>query len=611
MLSTLLEIGRKFRESPEGLKHHRYIKAAPQPDLDPKNRNAIGNSTEFFRVPVNPDGSFDFAQREPFDNENLIGKLFYLEYKTADRFDTYKKYIFGDVFRVVDKKTQKDSGGNFLKGNPQVTGFYSQNSFLRGKDDAASISNELIKNFRESFYNQMEDIISHLEATPNCYIHFDFNGGMWWEQEEPMRVLNEKMLSEIVTSHDETGKFVLTKPIYKTLIPTMEGKVPGLLPKNSYKCRLFDSLDEVMDLLYALDFSTKAIIRKGDVKVIVLPRGEELSAEQIERFFVRQNFGTQAPGQKAGEVRAAVKSAQEMIAVEEADDLFAPTIQNVPESIAQFDFVFSKAGSASAPDIDMLEIPSLERSLLESLSARVVQIRREVETDRPKSAKILPLSITQSFLNILGDSTRAKKKYQNHLFKVLPQIYTGTYYRDDVLLPAFIEKTEFNIRNESTNFGLMKFDFYFLTKLLNCKEDRLMEIQSSPSYRVGMLLGKLARQFAGPKSPIKSFEKNYVGLLSRRITSLPEVVRLGNEINQKLVMHELAKFTFRDSHEFAEAIKGFEGTYNKDECAFGFFESYFAPIASKKDGNENPDSEQDADEVAPDETTAEQLQLTA
>ena len=100
---------------------------------------------------------------------------------------------------------------------------------------------------------------------------------------------------------------------------------------------------------------------------------------------------------------------------------------NVAESITQFDFVFSKkGGSASTPDVDMIELSGIERSFLAELSERVKQIREPLREERdsvfPKRPKQFAfLDIRKSFLNILGDVTTDKKKYQSHLFKVLPQ----------------------------------------------------------------------------------------------------------------------------------------------------------------------------------------------
>lgn len=606
MLSTLLEIGKKFRESPAGLKHHRYVEPAPQ--REPENAKAVGNSTRFFRVPVEADGSFDFAQREEFDDENLIEKLFYLNYKTSDA-ESYKKYIFGDIFKLrVQKGKDIVEEGNFRFGDAAKNNLYGKNSFLRAEVDADSLENERIQNFRCHFARQMAEIEAFFHDNPNVFLHFDFVGQHWHHLKDVMETINTKLMSSFTRTIENNQKelrgHVLRKALYKTLSPAdkvASARVPHFLPENSYKNKFFDSLNDVMDLLYVVKFSSKPVLKEGEVKVIVLPRGEGLSAEQIERFFTRQALESRKPEEKAQRIRDDVSASQED--AETQEHIFAAVLNGASKNMAQFDFVFSLDTGGTRQDIDMVEVVGLERGLLECLSDRVGRIRREVEEKRPKSEQIAPLSITRSFLNILGQSVKAQKKffvrsngydiwltnpakakkYQSHLFKVLPQIYTGTYYRDDVLLPALIEKTEFNIRNEQANFGLLKFDFYFLTKLLNRQEERMKEITSSPSYHIGTLLGRLARQFSGPKSPIKSFEKNYVGLLSRRITSLPEVVRLGNEINQKLVMHEIARFTFRDSHAFAEAVKNFSGVYNKDECAFGFFESYFAPLPAKKE----------------------------
>ena len=52
MLETVLKIGKAFRESPTGLKHHRYVKPCPQ---DTDKRKILRLS-----LPVNEDFSFHF-----------------------------------------------------------------------------------------------------------------------------------------------------------------------------------------------------------------------------------------------------------------------------------------------------------------------------------------------------------------------------------------------------------------------------------------------------------------------------------------------------------------------------------------------------------------------
>lgn len=77
MLETVLQIGKAFRESPTGLKHHRYIKPCP-PDTD--KRKVLRLS-----LPVNDEFGFDFNGISEITDENIIkDKLFYLTFKTSD-----------------------------------------------------------------------------------------------------------------------------------------------------------------------------------------------------------------------------------------------------------------------------------------------------------------------------------------------------------------------------------------------------------------------------------------------------------------------------------------------------------------------------------------------
>ena len=106
-----------------------------------------------------------------------------------------------------------------------------------------------------------------------------------------------------------------------------------------------------------------------------------------------------------------------------------------------------------------------------------------------------------------------------------------------------------------------------------------MEITSSESYQIGFLLGSMAKNLS---QEINSFEKNYVGNLTRRIATLSDFIKLKNEIEQKLIMHDKAKYTFQTSYDLAQKIKEFKSRYDKEECAFGFMESYFKPLPKKE-----------------------------
>jgi len=185
--------------------------------------------------------------------------------------------------------------------------------------------------------------------------------------------------------------------------------------------------------------------------------------------------------------------------------------------------------------------------------------------------------IGSSFKNIFGDVTKDKKKYQSHLLKILPQIYTDNFYEDSMLLPTFIDKVEYNIREGSKSFAILKYDLYFLMNIQ--KNNPLMKITESKSYVLGKNLGIMARQFAAWRDdcPIKSFEKSYVGNLSRRISSIEELVKFASFINEKLVMHGRLFPEVKNAYEeLVETIENFGNEkYNKYNCALGFFTSYY------------------------------------
>jgi hypothetical protein len=148
-----------------------------------------------------------------------------------------------------------------------------------------------------------------------------------------------------------------------------------------------------------------------------------------------------------------------------------------------------------------------------------------------------------------------------------------------MLLPAFIQNVEFSIKSGDVKYSFLKYDFKFLLSIQNSKNNRYMEITTSKSYQLGYMLGELAKNLS---TEINSFEKNYVGNLVRRISNISDFIKLKNEIEQKLVMHEKTKFTYSASYDLAQKVKNFNVTYDKEECAFGFMEAYFKPVSKKE-----------------------------
>lgn len=643
MLDTVLKIGKAFRESPDGLKHHRYIKPCPQ---DTDKRKILRLS-----IPVTKDFVFDFESVREITDENELQKLFFLIPKTSDS-DSVIRYFFGDIWFMISKK--KESGnyrvGKIAKSEkdflrlcqlyeasgvnkkekfalPVFHNEFNKNSelierilcyqcgiteYLDMKRDGDKrtffeiISDEVElkrltarqvfktikqsktakKTFKNLFENEeiewndvepskefVDKLVNY--STGELFLHFDFEGKHWYEFEEEINIINQKLLEDFVELAEQEQGYMLKKFLYKTL------------NAGNYKAKLFNNTDEVLDLMYAVDYSSKALLNipSTDIKVIVLPRGENLAAEHYEKFQTRTNS---LDNESKGEIQ--IKAANQP---DDSEFLFKQLIENIDNNIVQFDLVFCKKGGATSPDTDLIEISAIDKSFLkQQVGERVARIKGSFYNQFSRENYKKQLNIIYSFQNILKSPASDMKKYKKHMLKVLPQIYTATYYRDPILLPALIERVQYEIRNtdkpESNHwmFKDIKFDFYFLTTIQNIGPEggNLMKIQESQSYRIGTLLGRLAQNFAGSKTPIKSFEKSYVGNLSRRIGTITDLCKFKTFIEEKIVIHEKNYENNRHaSLELAQEIKNFSGRYDKNECAFGFFESYFSPFIGKDD----------------------------
>jgi len=413
------------------------------------------------------------------------------------------------------------------------------------------------------------------------FIHFEFPGNLhWYNFPEGLNLLNSKLFSEFV--EETPNGLVLKKTLYKTLCSgdkKNDIQFPLFAEKNKYKTKSFTN-DTLQDLFYAIDYSNKGKLINGtNIKLIVLPRGVNLSTRDYEDFLEKKN-----------ESRLLVNNQERNnISYDPIFDFLSDDKKN----ITSFDLILCKKGSQSSPDRDLVELSGIEKSKLRLIMNRISKIAREIELERKDfintDKDLFPLKIDYSFRSILGNpqydenkkkvSFKANPKYQSHLLKVLPLIYTENYFQDEVLLPAFIQNVEFSIRAGDSNFSFLKYDLKFLLKIQNNKKDKFMEITSSESYQIGLLLGSMAKNLS---QEINSFEKNYVGNLTRRIATLSDFIKLKNEIEQKLIMHDKAKYTFQTSYDLAQKIKDFKSRYDKEECAFGFMESYFKPLPKKE-----------------------------
>lgn len=415
----------------------------------------------------------------------------------------------------------------------------------------------------------------------SVFIHFEFQEKQHWYQfVEDMSLLNAKVLSEFV---DETPNgLVLKKTLYKTLCSgdkKNDIQFPAFRDTNKHKSKNFLN-DSLQDLFYSIDYSGKGKVISGtDIKLIVLPRGEHLTAKDYDDFL-----------EKRDEAKILAKDRNNIQnSIDPLFDFFSDDEKN----ITSFDLILCKKGGLSSPDSDLIELSGIEKSKLRQTKERIQRIASDVNQKRKNFLRtekdLSSMTIDYSFRCILGNpqsdtktgkiSYKPSPKYQSHLLKVVPLIYSDKYAHDEVLLNAFIQNVEYSIRSGDQKYNFLKFDLMFLLKIQNTKNDKFMEITSSESYQIGFMLGKLAKNLS---QEINSFEKNYVGNLTRRIGNMADFIKLKNEIEQKLIMHDKTKFTYQTSYDLAQKVKEFKLRYDKEECAFGFMESYFKPFPKKE-----------------------------
>jgi hypothetical protein len=590
-LDTVLQVGKFYREDKNAWKYHdQIIQAMKDVNTLSKNKDKDGNfiTTTFYEIPVIDKGEeffFDLENKSEILDEDKKNSLYYLNFKTSKK-DSAKRYLLGDIVYscYTDGKGKLVENGNYrMHGN-----WENKSSFLLCEEVANDMDNTFIRKFRNEFRNKISEIENLLNTHKSIVIHFNFDGKRWLDIPGIIDVIDNNLTINLIKEYPESEKVVLDKYLYKTL----GGVTPGFTDVNKYKNRLF-TRDEIISLMYAGKASESPIVRFGNIGIIALPHSEKLSSESVINFFER-NKNTQD-----NKIKEEIDKEENVVdvAIEESEDFdffFKDFVNNDFDDAVKFDIVFTNIpASPAGVYADLVEVSNVEKSLLKFVNKNIREKARETEnmanSEFPNMKSKINFQIGSSFKNIFGDVTKDKKKYQSHLLKVLPQIYTDNYYEDSMLLPIFIDKVEYNIREGNQNFATLKYDFYFLMNIQ--KNNPLMKITESKSYALGKNLGIMARQFAAWRDdcPIKSFEKSYVGNLSRRISSIEELVKFASFINEKLVMHGRLFPEVKNAYEeLVEIIENFGNEkYNKYNCALGFFASYYETKAKSENNTEN------------------------
>ena len=634
-LDTVLKIGNILRNSKEKMSFSNAVAACPKDNK--------GCWPFCLCLPVDKDFNIIF-DKASIVHENQRNNLYYLKYKTSGN-DTSCKYMFGDIYYSV-KGTLGNNGSISISENGNYRLVKSQSSFDKGNADYKSICSSLdfsieeiteFKQIRTGFgreqtmlerilkyapaiicyfenqngsfkeYIDNEDYLKNICCTINkennkkkleklseakgdeellllnsasIFLHFSYEDGngdekSWYDFSKTFELITRKMLKEYVA---ETKRgLVLNKSLWHTICSgdkKNDIQFPNFDLENRYKTRGFTESD-IEDLFYGVPYAKKGkMISGSEYKLIVLPFGNNLKADDLKLFTEKKN------------------ESSIILSNEYCDDLISSALGS-SSTFTSFDFIFVKNGGTK-PDTDLIEISNITRSALNRVDSRNKNIAHQVYAERNKEIKVdMSLSICKSLSNLLGDvqmnnttgrvKIAASKKYESHILKVLPLIYKENYYNDPYLLHSFVTNVESATRIGDGSFWckILKYDLMFILSIQNNKQNKYMEITNSASFKLGLKIGKMAKPL---KNSIGSFEKNYVGLLSRRVSTKDDCIRFVTDISQKLVMHDRVWSAM--CAEICDDLANIsESEYDKDELSFGFLDGYFKyePTDKKKD----------------------------
>lgn len=478
--------------------------------------------------------------------------------------------------------------------NENVSSF---KEYIENEDNLKNICCTINKENNKKKLDKLKEAKSDEELlllnSASIFLHFsyeDSNGNekSWYDFSNTLELVIREMHKKYVDDKNKE-RLVLKKSLWPTICSGDDKndiQFPNFYLENRHKTRVFTE-SEIEDLFYGDEYAKKngKKISDSKYKLIVLPCGDNLKAEDLKLFQEKRN-------------EPAIVSANEY-----KDDLISSILED-SSTFTSFDFIFAKKERTKADDTYLMEISNITLSALNRVNKRNKEIADKVYAERNKEIKIDKLErnkekkednspICNSFHNLLGDVQMnnttgkaeivASKKYESHILKVLPLVYKEDYYNDPSLLHSFVANVESATRIGDGSFWckILKYDLMFILSIQNNKQNKFMEITNSCSFKLGFKIGKMAqplRKFIG------SFEKNYVGLLSRRVSTKEDCIRFVTDLCQKLVMHD-SVWSVMSAEVFDDLANISESEYDKEELSFGFLDGYFKyePTDKKKE----------------------------
>ena len=505
--------------------------------------------------------------------------------RKIDLLERMMRYQAG-VRRIVEEGREIDK--DLLRNEDLLQRSAARAKFAEVKSSRGSSTTfEKLLGDPEPKWQELQNSKESLEAlaersSGQIFLHFDIQGGHWYDCESALEAIDRQLVSSFAefSTEGEYEGAVLMKQMYKAIAsPNASLQFPQFTAENQNRVRLF-SEEELMDLFYAVEMAGEAKHLTQNVKIVVLPRGEHMTAEDITRFMGAAQSLEEISEQEK-EFRGDVRSGGH----QSVDEVLDSVIADATENIVEFDLVFSELDPKG--DRDLVELSGVSRSFLEQVRRQIGEARRWIqnEYEQAMGQKVEPLNVYAAFRELLSGVGQDQPRYQRHLYRMLPKIYTKTYHQDPLLLPSLVDQTEKAVRDgEDPYFKFNRLHHYFRFLCRLQTKNPLMQINESPSYKLGKPLGVMARPL---RSRISSFEKNYVGNLRRRLATLDDLIEFKNEIEEMLVRHEAAKMTTVDEarQQLSEHLSRMAETerIDKNRCALGFFQSYFEPYEDGED----------------------------
>ena len=454
------------------------------------------------------------------------------------------------------------------------------------------------REYDEPYYSSLPESVK--QSLLGCinhavFLHFVFKSGEetnnWYEREDCCNIIYDSLISKI-TDKVSGGGIVLTKSIYPTICTGDDEndiQFPSFSQEDKYKSFSFKDKEHLFDLLYAdgiIKHYRKAI--KGtNIKILVYPRQIGCSMEESEEYAQSlENFIYNS------------KSEDSLFAT----DIFDCFNDDEAKKVI-FDFIFVDTGGQT--DVYLEEVSGLQKSRLKSIEERINNKSRHVseqiglrnytvDTETAMTAILGIPDIKDSGEVFFSNKVKKGKKlvpypvYQKHMLSIVPRIYQEQYFSDEILLPSTIRQIEYCVRNHKSSvigdryfsqlsqcYNKLKYSIVFMLDIQNNQISKYMEITNSKSYKVGLKLGELAKPLG---REINSFQKNYVGMLTRRASSKEDCITLTNDIIEKLVLHDCTYQTTICGKVLEEIASLQE--YDRESFAFGFFEGYFKYVAN-------------------------------